>query len=213
MTKETMSIHKGLSELKIIESRITDKISANNFCIANKKSNKKINGVEVQTFKDETADVYKSICDLIKRRDAIKKAITLSNATIHVTIAGTDYTVAEAIAMHSTGLFLPEMLLSELKRQRNKVQSLCNLENERIDEKISEMIQNTFDGSTGKKMDTSAIEDFTSTMRENMTYELVTGISLDAEIKRLETEIDAFKSEVDAVLSESNAVNTITIEY
>lgn len=213
MTTETMSIHKGLSELKIIADRITDKIDSNNFCLANKKSNKKINGVDVQVFKDETADVYKSICDLIKRRDAIKKAITLSNATTHVEIAGTDYTVAEAIAMHTTGLLLPELLLTQLKRQQLKVQGLCNLENEKIEEKIHETIQNTFDGSTGKKIDTSAIESFSSTMRESMTYELVTGINLDAEIKRLETEIDTFKSEVDAALSESNAVNTITIEY
>ena len=47
---ETMTIHKGLSELKILDDRITDEIRETVFVVANRHSNTKINGVSIAEF-------------------------------------------------------------------------------------------------------------------------------------------------------------------
>lgn len=50
-TIEKMSVHKALAELKIIDSRIERSIDDAQFCVANKHSNEKINGIPVEDAK------------------------------------------------------------------------------------------------------------------------------------------------------------------
>ena len=47
MTTEKMTVHKALAELKILDNRIHSAISDAVFCVANKHSNEKINGIKV----------------------------------------------------------------------------------------------------------------------------------------------------------------------
>lgn len=49
-TVEKMTIHKALCELKILDSRINNAISSARFCLANKHSNEKVNGVTVEEY-------------------------------------------------------------------------------------------------------------------------------------------------------------------
>lgn len=99
MTTETMTIHKALCELKTLDSRIKKAIEGSVFVFANKHSNAKVSGKTISAYSDEVKSAYQSACDLIARRDAIKRAVTLSNATTKVTIGGQEYTIAEAIEM------------------------------------------------------------------------------------------------------------------
>ena len=97
MNKEKMTIHRALAELKTIDSRIEKAISETRFCRSNKHSNEKINGKSIDDYIAETKSAYESINDLIRRRNAMKRAVVLSNAITNVTVGDEVMTVAEAI--------------------------------------------------------------------------------------------------------------------
>lgn len=78
-TVEKMTIHKALCELKILDSRINNAISSARFCLANKHSNEKVNGVTVEEYQETMKASYNKASDLIRRREAIKRAVVLSN--------------------------------------------------------------------------------------------------------------------------------------
>ena len=95
MTTEKMTVHKALCELKTLDARIQKSIQQGTFVFANKHSNNKVAGVSINTYSEEIRAAYQSAKDLIARRDAIKRAVTLSNATVKVTIGGKEYTGAD----------------------------------------------------------------------------------------------------------------------
>ena len=80
MIQETMTVHKALCELKMLDKRIESSIAGAEFCRTNKHSNAVINGVPLKEYGDEIVSQYQSIVDLITRRDAIKRAVVASNA-------------------------------------------------------------------------------------------------------------------------------------
>lgn len=114
MTTEKMSVHKALCELKTIDSRIQKEIQQGVFVFANKHSSNKVSGVDIGEYSAEIKSVYQSVSDLIARRDAIKRAVVLSNATVKVTIGGKEYTVAEAIEMKNHSIPVKQTLLKKL---------------------------------------------------------------------------------------------------
>src|SRR5699024_6678122 len=104
MMTETMTIHKALAELKVLESRIMKTVGDGTYCVANKHSNEKINGVSVEDYKKVMQGAYDKAVDFITRYKAIKKAVTLSNAKTIIKIGEEEYTVAEAIWMKNHGV-------------------------------------------------------------------------------------------------------------
>ena len=123
MTTEKMTIHKALAELKIVDDRIISAINGGTYCVANKHSNEKIKGVPVKEYEGVMQGYYDKATDLIKRRNAIKRAVVLSNATTKVSINGIEYTVAEAIEMKNHGVEFDEKMLAALKKQYDKAQA------------------------------------------------------------------------------------------
>ena len=123
MTTKKMTVHKALAELKIVDDRIVSAINGGTYCVANKHSNEKIKGVPVEDYKAVMQGYYDKATDLIKRRNAIKRAVVLSNATTKVSINGVEYTVAEAIEMKNHGVEFDEKMLDVLNKQYNKAQS------------------------------------------------------------------------------------------
>ncbi|MEY8367109.1 hypothetical protein AALA22_15920 [Anaerovoracaceae bacterium 41-7] len=212
MTTEKMNVHKALCEMKTLDNRILSKIRGFEPCTANRKSNKKINGISIEDFKKNVAEEYQSITDLINRRYAIKKAITNSNAITKVIIGSEEFTVAEAIEMKNSGMSLLETLYDRISMKYSVAQSKCNNENEELAEKAANHVANTYNGGEKniKDADTARREqDFI----ENNTFSIVQGIRCDEEIKKLEEKISTFNVEVDSALSVSNAITEITIEY
>ena len=86
MIKETMNLHKALSELKILNDRISDKISNCTFCGTMKSGSKTILGKTVDEFKTNVQSDYDSVNTLINRRNAIKRAVSKSNSSTSVKI-------------------------------------------------------------------------------------------------------------------------------
>lgn len=211
-TKETLTIHRALSELKVIDSRIDKLIDESTFVMANKHSNTKINGKTVDEVKESIKSNYAKINDLIKRKVAIKKAVVLSNAKTLVKVNEVSYSVAEAIDMKNHGLESKEILLSYMERQLSKAKAAINLNNDKLSAAADNYVTGIF-GGKDSKVDVKAVEDAKKAFMEANAFEMIDPINIEKEILSLNDEIDKFKAEVDAVLSESNAITVIEIEY
>ena len=213
MTTETMTIHKALAELKILESRIMKTVGDGTYCVANKHSNEKINGVSVEEYKKVMQGAYDKAIDLIARYKAIKKTVTLSNAKTVVTIGECEYTVAEAIWMKNHGVEFDELLLNKLREQYNKAQAKILKQNGNDLEQRAEQYVIGIYGSKEGKTNTDDFEKTKQDFITSQTFELVDPIGILEKIEVLEEKISTFKAEVDAALSTSNALTVIEVNY
>lgn len=213
MTKETMNVHKALSELKTLDSRVYSAINETTFITANKHSNQKISGVPVAEFCKNMEAGYDKVADLIRRRDAIKRAVVLSNATNKVTIAGKEYTVAEAIEMKNHGMELKKLLLAELRNSYAKAkQSADKANGDELERRADEYVKSLY-GNTDMKNASDDVKRVRADFIAAQTVELVDPLKVAEKIETLETEISAFMVDVDSTLSVSNAMTEISVEY
>ncbi|HYK73264.1 MAG TPA: hypothetical protein VEV44_09105, partial [Pseudoneobacillus sp.] len=97
-----ITIAKGLVELKLLNNRINRVINDSVFAgfTVGKKVMTGFNDIE--ELEQRAKSDYQSVQDLIKRRNEIKSAIVVSNATTEVQIADKTLTVAEAIERKSS---------------------------------------------------------------------------------------------------------------
>ena len=210
---QKMTVHKALAELKIIDDRIISAISDGTYCIANKHSNEKIKGISVDEYKGVMQGYYDKATDLTKRRNAIKRAVVLSNAVTKVSVNGEEYTVAEAIDMKNHGVEFDEMLLDTLKKQYNKAQAEILKHNSDDLEKRAEQYVIGIYGSKEGKTNTDDFEKTKKDFIKANEYELVDPIKILDKINALEEKIASFKAEIDAALSVSNSLTYIEISY
>lgn len=210
---ETMTIHKALSELKVLDSRIQNEINRYHFVVPNKHSNTKIGGVQISEYAAEIREAYQSIRTLINRRNAIKRAVTRSNASTFVKINGVEYTVAEAIDMKTMGVSYLSALRNTLESQYSNAKLNADKNNgDKLDQRTDEYIKSMYQGADMKNLSEEikkVREDFVTAQ----TVELVDPINAAKEIAAISGDIDAFMSEVDSALSVSNATTTVEVEY
>jgi hypothetical protein len=208
-----MTIHQALVELKTLDKRIGATIRETEYVVANKHSNRKINGVDVSEFCDNVKSHYQKVIDLMSRRNALKRAVANSNAVTKVEINGTVYTVAEAIEMKNHGLEYSRSLLEKLREDYSLAYRAANRYNgEDLERRADEHIKVMF-GSTDVKGVTDEVKRARADFITAQTVELVDPIDVRAKIEAIAKDIDSFESTVDAALSVSNALTTITIEY
>lgn len=213
MTTEKMTVHKALSELKILDDRIHLAISEAVFCVANKHSNEKINGIKVDEYLNMMTGSYDKVVDLMARRNAIKTAVVLSNAKTKVTITGIEYTVAEAIDMKNNFMDLKEELLRKMKHQFNNAQAVIKTRNgDELEKKADQYVIGLYGAKDGK-VNAEAFDRTRNDFITAQSYDLLDPIKVNDKINALEEEISNFKSEVDAALSVSNAITEIEINY
>ena len=213
MTTETMTIHKALSELKILDGRIKKEIQSGSYCAANKHSNEKINGIPIQDFRKTVQGTYDKVTDLINRRKAIKKAIVLSNAKTTVKIADTEYTVAEAIEMKNHWIEFETMLINVMDMQYKQAQAEVNRQNGNNLEERADQYVTAIYGQKEGKTNSADIDKVRKDFLEANSYEIVDPINVQDKVETLRQKIDAFMADVDSALSVSNALTKITIEY
>lgn len=217
MTTEKMTIHKALAELKTMDDRIHKAIRGATYVLAVKHSAEKINGVKVETFKDNMKSGYQKVTDLIARRDAMKRAVVLSNATTTVKIGENEYTVAEAIEMKNHGMEFKKTLLQSLYAAYGSAQNeLARNGGEALEKKAEQYVLAVI-AAQPKDSKMSVDSDVMKVMRQqyidNNTYDLVDPMDVVKIIEKLDAEINEFNAEVDAVLSVSNAITVIEFEY
>jgi len=213
MTTETMTIHRGLSELKIIDERINKSIRETTFVTTNKHSNSKIDGYSIEEVKDIMKSNYDRVNSLIARKNAIKRAVVLSNAKTEVTINGKQYTIAEAIDMKNHGITSKENLYTTIKNQHTIVKgTLLKQNGQELSDRAESYVTGLY-GGKDTKTDPKIIEQMKADFITTNSFDLIDPIGVQKVLVALEEEISNFKAEIDATLSESNAITQITIEY
>lgn len=212
MIHEKMTVHKALAELKTLDDRINSEITGSVFVRANRHNNTKIFGKAIPDFMADTESSYQSVKALINRRNAMKRAVVLSNAITKVEIGGVEYTIAEAIEMNNHGMENLVDLRDCLREQYSSVKRMVESENgEKLVKACENYIQATF--GTKEKVNNPDIETAQKVYMANNTYDIVTGFDIEKVIKELTDRIDAFKAEVDSALSVSNALTVIEFDY
>lgn len=212
MNTETMTVHRALAELKTIDSRIESKISGATFCFANKHNNTKVNGVEMKDYVANMKSDFKSIKTLINRRNAMKRAICLSNATTKIEINGQEYYVAEAIEMKNHGVDnykrLRDMIADDIFNAENTI-THCN--GETLEKKADDYVQGLF-GSKEKVTGTEADNTRKAYIEAN-TFDFIDPLNVKAVWQMLDNMIAEFEAEIDSALSVSNAITKIKFSY
>ena len=217
MNTEKMTIHKALAELKTMDDRINKTIRSTSYVLAAKHSAEKINGVKVNNFKEQMRSGYQKVTDLIKRRDAMKRAVVLSNATTKVKIGDNEYTVAEAIEMKNHGMEFRSALLRQMNSDYIAAQNdLARNGGEALEKKAEQYVLAVIAAQPkDSKMsaDSDVMKGLRQTYIENNTYDLVDPLDITKVMEALDAEINEFNAEVDAALSVSNALTVIEFEY
>ena len=211
MNTEKMNVHKALAELKILDGKIIKKIATSDFCVANKHSNDKIKGLLIADFEKNAIQDYQAITDLINRRKAIKRALTLSNAITTVTVDGVAYTIAEAIEMKNHGIDLEAKLYSKISDQYATAKYVCEDENKTLQQRAEKFATGLFESKD--KALSKDIDDQIEFFKKQNVYEVIDPIGCKATIDKLSDKIDSFLSEIDSAISTSNAITELTIEY
>lgn len=211
MTTERMTIHEALSELKVLDKRIKQEIAATTFSTSNLHCNAKIYGVSIEEYKNAVKSKYDKITDLIKRRTAIKKAITNSNAVTVVTIGEMSMTVAEAIEYKRSGIEFKRVLLEKVSKDYNTASLTTMTRNESLTDRATDNIERTYGNK--ENVNKEALESAREKFIADNTYDMVDPIDSVKIMEKLSDEIDNFMSKVDSTLSVSNALTKIDIEY
>lgn len=213
MTTESMTVHQALCELKTLDDRITKKINEGVFAFGKKHFATKVKGIDVDQYREEIKKRYDSVTSLIRRRDAIKRALVLSNATTIVTIGGKQYTVAEAIEMKNHGMEYRSMLLKKLSKDISEARTWADSHNgDDLLARAEEHVHNMY-GNTDVKGVSDEVKKVRDEFIKQQTAEVVDPIDAAKVIELLDKEITTFNIEVDSALSVSNAVTTIEVTY
>lgn len=213
MTTETMTLTQALSELKILDKRISYEITSGVFCGCKKHVDAKFQGVSIEDAKKNMRAAYDKTTNLIARRTAIKKALTQANATTEVTVAGKTMTIAEAIFMKS-GIDMQKLFLKSMATQyENNVRTADNFNGIKLTEACDRYIGSLYGNEASSENRAAEIDDVRTRFIENQTMEVFSGFPIKEVIENMKDEIDSFEANVDSAITIANSTKTITIEY
>ena len=199
-----ISISQALAELKLLRKRIQTATSNSVFTTLKKKRDL----LDVPRFTADAQASYQSYRDLLNRYNNIKAAIVLSNASTRVSIAGTEYTVADAVERKKT-IEMEKNMLHQMQMQYDKVKNDYDSHTSSENARVERLIQTELgkDSKTNVEVITQLSETFLAQNRA----EIVDPLNLAKEIAVLNKTIEDFETKVDWVLSESNGRTTITV--
>ena len=199
-----MSITQGLAELKLLDKRLRTHLNHMVWVDVSTESNR----VDAERLKTRAEAEYQSYMDLVKRRDSIKRAIVLANASTRVKIGSWEGTIAEAIE-HKHSIEHQRSLLDCMKQHlTEKLSQYENLKNQ-MDSRLERLLQSEL----GKDVKTNpeTLTALTNTFRANNRVDLVDPLVLGSKIAALEEDVSSFETNVDWVLSEANGRTMIEV--
>ena len=211
MASNQMSITQGLAELKLLDKRIRNIIdlagdgsSSFRFIAISTKTNR----VDAEKLKKDAQATYQSFNALVKRRDQIKRAIIMKNATTPVRIGTWEGTVAEAIEQKSSMVY-KQTLLYNMKRQVSDMTERLKTEQRTVSERLDRLLATEM----GKDMKTNpeVVAALSTSFETNNKITLLDPLESGKVITALEDEIETFTTNVDWVLSEANSKTLITV--
>ena len=207
METREMTVHEGLSKIKTADYRIS-KLLNSKFVDLAKSSADKIDGIPIEDYKKTLKSSLDKITDIINETNAIKAAISRSNASTMIVVSGKEMTVAEAIYMWRHGIPLKRSLLETLRMQYASVTSTINNYNgANLDKRVDQYIASLYE--TKEKANSEEVNKHRKDFIKENTFVIVDPNKLADRIQKLEDEIAEFEAEVDAKIQMSNATTVI----
>jgi hypothetical protein len=215
MTSE-ISITQGLAELKLLDKRIkkligVEKVSGygeESPCFRFVDVRTKTHPVDGELLKQSASSNYQSFCDLLKRRDLIKRAIIQKNATTQIKIGKWNGSIAEAIEQKASIKYKKD-LLEQMKKQALTATSLAETESKEVSQRLDKLLSSEMGKDVRTNPDT--VNALTASFTENNKVTIVDPLGYSKILSEMEEEIDAFTTNVDWVLSEVNGLTKILI--
>ena len=212
MKTETMTVHQALCELKVLNKRVSKTINETKPISFKEHSSRKVDGITETDFTEQAKASHNSAIDLINRQIAIKAAVNQYNAEKIVTVAGKDYTVAQAIWMMQFGIKEKKTLLDRYANMLTMVNATIERENgQRLNDR-AEAFTVSMCGNKDKA-DPKAFNDSIEEYKKNHALELVDPLGIRKVISDMENEISEFEAGVDAAIQVANATTTLEISY
>lgn len=204
---EKITLHRALSELKLIDAKI-EKQTAEINPVGVFQKGKLINGlIQEEEFKRHAEGKYNSVIDLIERKAKIKSAIVRANSETPIQVAGKEMTIADAITRKAS-IIQRKALLDILVKRNLAAQANMNKQNEVVNQNVQRILEATF-GKENVKAGKDDLDNVRKPYLDSNEFHFFDPIHVNAKIESLEKEIGDFEAEVDAVLSEINAVTYI----
>lgn len=208
MEKQKMTIHRALSELKLIDSKIEKQISEI-LIVGIHQKGKKVEAIYTEEeFKSRAQSKFDSVMDLIGRKNAIKSAIVKANGETLVKISGKEMTIADAINFKSIIKF-KKSLINRLKATHNHAVGTLNKNNEIVEQNVQKLLE--FNFGKDAKTDTKDIQAVRDTYIPGNEFHLFDPLKSVEKTDAMEKEVSEFEVEVDATLSEINAITFIEV--
>lgn len=204
-----MSLHRALSELKMLDKRIYAAINSKKYIGYQIGSENPVGFKSKEELEDVIKSGYQSVTDLINRRNLIKSKLVLANATTKIEVAGVEMTIAEAIDQKEY-IAYKESLLNELKREYAVNNQVIERELRDVEIRLDKRLES--DLGKDHKNKAQEVEQITESFMKRYKPNTIDPLNLQKEIDKLEKEITDFEVEVDATLSEINAVTFIELE-
>lgn len=211
-----ISVTQALAELKLLDKRIR-KVYEPKSSYSEYDSHSVMTWVAVKTKaspvdaeqlkRDAQAD-WQSFSDLVARRDKIKRAIVLSNATTRVKVGDWEGTVAEAVE-HKSSIQYKKEFVKHSKFHLTTVETEFKKKQKEVQDRLDKLLQSEL----GKDVRTNpeTIQAITTSFLENNKVEMVDPLQLANKIRKLEEEIETFETNVDWVLSECNGRTMVDV--
>jgi hypothetical protein len=171
-----------------------------------------VTGYTPDQFNEHVKNQFTKVCDLIRRRNALKDAVNVSNANTVVTIGGKEYTVVQAIDKKNHGMEyyiqLHNLLASELADAKKEMET----KNASLQQKAEAFVTNLM-GNKDTKVNSDEYDKAVKTYIVSNTVDIIDPLGIEKKIAEMEEMINSFMPEVDSALSCSNALTIITINY
>lgn len=203
----TLSVAGALVELKLLDKRITKALQTGMF-VYYKQGEEILGGwksLDEVTTKIKSSN--QSVRDLIDRRNKIKSAIVVSNATTKVIVGEQEMTVAEAIERKTSIQYDKNVLVHYRSQLANTLRTI-DAHNLDVEKRADLMVQQYLGNDKSKASEAQTLRDGFVNSKQ---AKLIDVIDIKTQIEKLENDIDAFESEVDLVLSTSNAITQLEI--
>lgn len=204
-----MTIHRGLSELKLIDSKIEKQTKDLVPCGINQKDKLIYGYITEEDLKKSAQSNYDSILALIDRKIAIKSAIVNANGVTKVKVGEKEMTIADAINYKSV-LWFKKALVNQLLSKHKGCVAELNKNNEIVESNVQKLLEFTF-GKENVKVDVKDIDAVRKPYIESNQFHLFDPLKIEDKISSLHKEIEEFEMEVDSVLSEINSITFIEV--
>jgi hypothetical protein len=209
MTKQKMTIHRALSELKLIDSKIEKQINEIVPSGIYQKGKLINNYVKEEDFSASAKSNFDSVNDLIARKNAIKSAIVEANGVTKVKVSEKEMTIADAINFKAVVKF-KKKLIETLKARQQQAVAQLNQQNTIVEQNVQRILEATF-GKENVKAGKDDVESVRKPYMDANEFHLFDPLRVAEKVEEMEKEVGNFEMEVDAVLSEINAVTFIEV--